>query len=238
MATSRFTPQRPPTGITLTKGAGSGFGTEAGNSKRYRALPATLAAMLLCLTPSHAEYGSRPKYGLTNHCQSPSEFFDFEIWERANTIIVAHVSDDAEYNKEKWYEAEFQIEEVLLGDLKKGTRETIFAHIGGKLSRESLEAVVTRADLHDSPEFLPFRLTQFPLFGYASTGPEPEAECYPVPTVMKNIRYVFVLSGRKVLSAEPVLTQTDYWLRFLKALKEMHYWKRRAAREKSAGAED
>ena len=198
---------------------------------------AAFAAMLLCTVPSHAE-NARPEYGLADHCEPLSALFDFEVWQRADSIIVAHVSDDAEFSEEKWYEAEFEIEEVLLGDLKKGTKVTLFAHIGGRLSRERLEEVFRRADEHESPEFIPFRLTRFPRYGYAATGPEPEADCYPVPSVLKNVSYVIMRAGRKVLSVEPVFKPSDHWLRFLKALQEMNYWERRASRQKSAGDAD
>lgn len=187
--------------------------------------------LLLCsVIPSHAEYH------LEEHCGDRWRYNVFEILDMADTILIARVADDARYSEEKWHEAEFQIQEVLLGTLRKGTKETLFADIGGEVSGKRLQEVFRRADLHDSPEFFPLYFTWFPVFGYAAL-PGEEA-CFPVPTVMKNIPYAFVLSGRKVLSAEPVLTQTDYWLRFLKALKKMHYWKRRQTREEAAGAED
>jgi hypothetical protein len=198
---------------------------------------AAFAAMLLCTFPSHAE-NALPEYGLVDHCEPMSALLDFEVWQRADSIIVARVSGDAEFSEEKWYEAEFQVEEVLLGDLKTGAKVTLFAHIGGKVSRESLREVLRRADEHESPEFIPFRLTRFPRYGYAAMGPEPEADCYPVPSVLRNVSYVIMRAGRRVLSVEPVFKPSDHWLRFLKALQEMNYWEWRASRQKSAGDAD
>lgn len=196
--------------------------------------PAAFVALLLCVAPSHAGEGSRAEYDLVDDCKLLSEYYDFAVWERADSIIVARVSGEAEFSEEKWHEAEFQIEEVLLGDLKKGAKVRIFARLRDGVSKEVRDAVARRAQLHDSPEFIPLRLTRFPLFGHASKAPEPEGECYPVPVVIRNVSYVIMRAGRRVLSVEPVFTPSDYWLRFLKALKYMHYWQRRAIREMDA----
>ena len=101
---------------------------------------------------------------------------------------------------------------------------------------EHISQTLQRAKKHGSPEFLANEVLNFPYFSdilevtvrvgkNGATVPKPvSGSCKRVPVLLAEIDYLILLQDERIVSIEPILDNSDYWLEFIRALDRHHYW--------------
>lgn len=190
-----------------------------------------LLASISTISCAHSQ-----EYFAFSHCwENPRDLH--ELLSGVDTIGIASVKGIESREPYDWQTVTFSVSEQI-----KGVIAPNFAHPGQVIDRndpkftEAIASILKRATAHDTPEFLASEVRKFPRYSdieqviprkNASGKTVPvsvSGTCMRVPILLEGIEYLILVRDEKIVSIEPILDSSDYWLGFVRSLLDHNYW--------------
>ena len=197
----------------------------------FRRLVTTSIVSIAMTSCAHSQ-----EHYVLSHCWENARTLE-NLLTNVDTIAIASVDNVEEIEGYEWEQASFIFSEPIRGNIQNGFSHPVKMVLADDPRfYEYVSKTMTRAKAHSSPEFLAGDVRSFPSFADINqieqhvrsdggTTPIPiDGSCKRIPYVLKGVDYLILLKGEKIVSVEPVLEQSDYWLGFVRALGENNYW--------------
>jgi hypothetical protein len=167
---------------------------------------------------------------LLDHCPSANHSNVFEILTKSDSVFIGKVKVDPMVNlinlfeSKNPYKVEFTLEEKIVGNFNPTGNYPVYVNLNGSENYiEQLDKTKKRARDHNLPIFMASAATRFEKFGYAKNMNDSDT-CVAIPVMLQSVDYILVLRGDEILSVEPIFEKTDYWYKFITALKTENFW--------------
>lgn len=176
------------------------------------------------------------EYYALSHCWESARTLE-DMLANVDSIALVSVGDIEELEGYEWQKASLVILEQIKGKTPISLSHPVkIVSADDPKFYEFVSKTLNRAQAHSSPQFLAGDVRNFPSFSDISqvdrsvkrgggTAPIPvDGSCKRAPYLLKGVNYLVLLKGEKIVSVEPVLDESDYWLGFVRALGENNYW--------------